>query len=112
MNRSKAKGTAAESAVVAYLREHGYPYVERRALGGSLDKGDLAGIPGLVCEIKAHKTMSLSEWVDEAEVERKNDGACVGVVWHKRVRKGSPGDWYVTMTGANFLRLLEDFTRG
>lgn len=107
-NASKAKGTAAETAVVNYLKdEHNYLYVERRSLSGANDRGDIAGIPGVVIEVKAEKSLKLSEWLKEAEVERINDNANVAVVWHKRVGKGSPGEWYVTMTGNQFSSLLK-----
>ena len=32
MSKQKAKGTRWESAIVAYLRDHGFPHAERRAL--------------------------------------------------------------------------------
>lgn len=106
-NASKAKGTAAETAVVEYLKKAwGRPYVERRTLSGQNDRGDIAGIPGVVIEVKAEKSLKLSEWTKEADIERLNDGAHVGAVWHKRVGKTDPGQWYVTMTGAQFAYLL------
>jgi hypothetical protein len=110
VNRSKQKGTAAESAVVDRLQAAGYP-AERRALSGNKDRGDVSGIRArvgrVVIEIKACAQMALAAWVDEANVERDNDDAAIGVVWHKRKGKGSPLDWYVTMDGETFLRLLE-----
>ena len=105
MSRQKQKGTAAETAVVRYMKQFGWN-VERRALTGSADMGDITGIP-VVIEVKNHKIMKLAEWVDEAIVEAKNAMVAVGVVWHKRKGKGSPGDWYVTMTGHSFLTLLD-----
>lgn len=110
MSASKQKGTTAESAVVAYLRGCGVEHAERRALHGSADLGDIAGIPGVIIEVKAHRTFALSEWVDQmlAAVRRVpfNDQV-VGVVWHKRRGKGSPADWYVTMTGEQLMWLLD-----
>lgn len=108
MNRSKAKGTAAESAVVEYLNDNGFPNAERRALAGNTDKGDIAGIVGVVIEVKACAKTELAGWVDEATVEASNARASIAAVWHKRPRKGSPGDWYVTMTGATFLQLISE----
>ena len=49
-------GTAAESAVVKVLREHGFPHAERRALHGSIDLGDITGTPGLAWEVKGGTT--------------------------------------------------------
>lgn len=107
MSASKAKGSRWETAIVTYLRDNGVPHAERRALAGSTDRGDITGIPGVVVEAKNAKTTTLGTWVDEAEVERVNDRADVGVVWHHRRGKGSPADGYVTMTGATLVRLLK-----
>ncbi len=108
MNPSKAKGTAAETAVVRYLHEEGFPQVERRTLSGSYDRGDVAGLTGIAVEVKACRTMALGSWVDESQVEKVNAEARIGVVWHKRIRHSNPGDWFVTMTGADFVQLLKD----
>ena len=121
------KGPLAEAQVVQCLREHGWPYAERRVMGGQHDRGDVAGIPGVVIEVKNHAAMALAEWVDEAKTEARNlahgpndhckiVGTCtcewrLGVVWHKRRGKGDPLDWYVTMTGRDFLALLAEYTR-
>ena len=108
MSKQKAKGTAAETAVVNYLHSVGFESAERRTLGGAMDRGDINLSEHLVIEVKDHQTMALAGWVDEANVERTNAGADYGVVWHKRARKGSPADWYVTMDGANFVQLWTD----
>jgi hypothetical protein len=105
-NRSKAKGTAAESAVVGYLNVNGYPQAERRALAGAADKGDVSGVLGVAIEVKNCAKTELGAWVDEANVEACNAGDALGVVWHKRRGKGSPGEWFVTMDGATFTALL------
>lgn len=106
MNKSKRKGTAAETAVVTYLQDNGFPSVERRSLSGANDRGDIAGLRDFIVEVKDHARMDLAGWVEEARVERINANAEHAVVWHKRRGRGSPGDWYVTMTGEDFLRLL------
>ena len=106
MSVSRSKGTRWESAIVDYLRANGAPHAERRASNGSKDRGDIAGVPAVVFEAKNERALALATWIDEAEAERRNDGADVAVVWHHRRGKGSPGDGYVTMTGATLLRLL------
>ncbi|GAB2952047.1 hypothetical protein GCM10027280_45560 [Micromonospora polyrhachis] len=108
MSRNRDKGTAWETAIVGYLRTAGATQTERRALAGNLDRGDIAGIPGLVIEAKNEKTITLSAYVTEAEQERVNDGARIGLAWVKRRGKTSPGDAYVVMTGDNLIRLLAD----
>lgn len=104
-NPSKQKGTAAETAVVEYLRSQGFSTVERRALSGNLDKGDIAGVPYFAIEVKNCKTTTLAAWVAEANVEAFNAAEPYGVVWHKRSGRSSPGDWYVTMDGKTFTEL-------
>ena len=106
MSVSRQKGTAWEVRIVEYLRTHGAPHAERRALNGAKDRGDVAGIPGVVIEAKNEKTMSLAGWVDEAEAEAVNARAELAVVWHHRRGKASPGQAYVTMTGETFAHLL------
>lgn len=111
-NRSKTKGTAAESAVVRYIQEHGFPGAERRALAGGLDRADIAGVPHTVIEVKNCQRTELATWVDEMIRELINDGAEFGAVWHKRRGKGQPGDWFVTMNGELFVRLLQAALEG
>ena len=108
MNRSKAKGTSAETAVVRFLRTIGFIHAERRTLNGILDRGDITGIPGVVIEVKNCARQELAAWVAEAERERDNDHASLGVVWHKRRGKTDPAHWFVTMSGAQFAALLRE----
>jgi hypothetical protein len=104
MSASKQKGTAWESAIVAYLNGAGFP-VERRTQAGAHDKGDVAGLP-LVIEAKNCRATELAAWVDEAVAEARNARVPVGVVWHHRRGKASPADGFVTMSGAAFVELL------
>ena len=109
------KGPLAEKQIVDFLRANGFPASERRVMGGSRDRGDVAGIPGLVIESKNQAKQTLAEWLDEANEEAGNGRAVhgdeIGVVWHKRRGKGSPGDWYVTMDGATFVELLKEWAK-
>jgi hypothetical protein len=108
VSAAKRKGTSFETAIVEYLKTNGVPYAERRTLGGTKDRGDIAGIPGIIIEAKNCKTLDLAGWVTEAETERSNDGADYGAVWAKRRGKSSAGDGYVILTGEAFVRLLRD----
>lgn len=108
MSRNKQRGTAWESAVVRFLQGVGFVHTERRALAGNKDRGDLAGIPGLVVECKHVARLDLSGWLDEAELERDNDRARYGAVWVKRKGTTNPGRSYVLMSGDDFGRLLAD----
>lgn len=106
MSASKAKGSAAERDLVTFLRTAGFPHAERRLAGSAQDRGDIAGVPGVVLEVKNHASLNLAGWVDEAVLEQANDGADYGIVVHKRRGKGNAGDWYATLTVAQMARLL------
>ena len=105
---AKAAGTAWETAIVRALVDHGWPYAERRRLNGAYDKGDIAGLPGVVIEAKNTNRLELAAAVDEANTEALNASARIGVAWLKRKGKTSPLDGYVVMDGATFLRLLQE----
>jgi hypothetical protein len=107
VNRSKARGTTWETAITNYLQRRGWAAVERRALSGGKDRGDIAGIPRVVIEAKACKTIALSQWLTEATVEAVNDGADVAAVWIKRRGVTDPGRAYVLIDGDTFTDLLD-----
>ena len=110
MSAAKAKGTAAETAVVNYLIEHGYPHAERRALNGALDKGDITGVPCVCIEVKAAKNYKIPEWLRETAVEKRNAKADVGVLVIKPVGVGvkNAGDFWAVMPLSEFADLLRD----
>lgn len=82
-NKSKAKGTAFESQCARWLTERLGYQVERRALHGNRDVGDLAWIVGkcdargiVECKaVKAITTANVAEWRRQTIAERENAGA-------------------------------------
>lgn len=108
MSASRAKGTSWESAVVAYLQSVGWPHAERRAMRGAHDRGDVAGVVGLVCECKRAARVELAAWLDEAKAEAAHAPGDKGVVWFHRRGRSSPGDGFVLMDGVTFVALLKE----
>lgn len=114
MSRSKQKGTAFETALANYLSEIVGQPVERRALKGTADDGDLhLPTPGgrLIIEAKNHQRMELADWVDQADAEAGNadkrfPDVLGGVVVHKRRGKGRAADQYATMRLDTLLTIL------
>jgi hypothetical protein len=106
-NRSKAKGTSWESALVQYLQQCGWVRAERRALAGNADKGDVLGLSGWVIEAKNAARVELAEWAKELQAEIRNAGAAHGAVWVKRRGKASAADGYVVLDGQTFVALLK-----
>jgi hypothetical protein len=103
VNKPKRAGTAAESAVAAFLVENGWPYAERRSLQGALDKGDITGTPGVCWEVKStsgdHGAINYSGYLRELAVEKVNAKADFGVVVVKpRGRGKRTVDQWVAVT--------------
>lgn len=107
MSKARAKGTAAEREVVRYL-QNWWPAAERRALSGNKDKGDVAGIPGVVVEVKAAQRQELAAWKRETLVECQNAGVDLCVLVVKRPYKGVV-EWDAYLPRAQF---EDDFFKG
>jgi hypothetical protein len=107
-NRAKAKGSAWETAAVAYFRENGFPHADRLTLSGAQDRGDIRLGDGVdvVVECKNHRSYSISEWLREAERERENASADIGVVLMHLTGKSKVEDAAVVMSPATFVDLL------
>lgn len=106
MSKQRAKGTAAETAVVRFLKDHGFRYAERRALHGTADKGDITGIGPVVLEVKNHKTLDLAGWLKELEVEILNAKASTGAVVAKRRGTTDAAAWYAILPFGDLVELL------
>lgn len=110
---AKKAGTSWESAIVTALINHGWPHAERRRLAGQLDRGDIAGVAGVVIEAKNTARLDLAGALNEAHREARNDntgvfGVSHGVAWIKRRGKASAEDGYVVMSGSTFMTLLKE----
>ena len=111
-NSAKAAGQRFESLISAYLNTHVDDRIERRRLGGAgNDRGDISGLrhmgQRIVVECKDYGgQLKPGPWVEEAEVERLNDSAGIGIVVAKRRGTTTPGDQFVLMTLADLVALL------
>ncbi len=103
MSRNAQKGNKFNQDVVDFMAARlGDGRIERRVMGGTNDRGDVSGVylhgKRVVIECKNKQRMALSEWLDEAEMERGNDDAEFAFVVHKRKGRGAKnmGETYVT----------------
>lgn len=107
---AKAAGSRFEREVADYLAEHVDDRIDRRVKTGAKDRGDIGGLrhmgQRIVVEAKNTSRINLGVWASEAEIQRGNDDAGVGITVHKRHGKGSASDQWVTMTLADFVALL------
>lgn len=115
MSRPKDIGTAAETAVVRWLRNNGWPQAERRALRGTDDAGDITGTIGLAWEIKAGQAahtasdQQIEQWMRETETERENAGAEFGFLILRRKGKGDPGQWWAWVWLADLMAIASAY---
>jgi len=115
-NKHKAKGTAFETLVVNYLKEHGFQGAHRTALQGINDSGDINGIvqrdnlSELAVQCKNQKAFDLSGWLNDTveQAKKLKDGVPLLVV--KRPGKGAKalGDSYAVMRLDDIIRLLRE----
>lgn len=115
-NPSKAKGTAAESAVLKHVREHGFPWAERLALAGAADCGDISLLPGrlIILEIKSTRQGEtgqppdgvLAAWSAQTEAERVNAGADHAALIVKRKGTTDPARWFAYVPAWSLAELI------
>ena len=94
-NRAKARGTAWETRLVKYLQENGFPYAERRALTGALDRGDIAGIPLVCLEAKNARRHELAQWIDEVVKEKANAQAHRAAETPRAIASSNPSSSWI-----------------
>ncbi|MFB8071088.1 hypothetical protein [Streptomyces californicus] len=104
-NPSKQRGTAWESALVAYLREHHNPGAHRNVQMGAKDIGDIDGYYLHALEAKAEKTITLSSYIAQANREAVHVGQPYGCAVIKRRMKGT-ANGYVVRDVATDVRLM------
>ncbi|MFD5504629.1 hypothetical protein ACFWJS_33800 [Streptomyces sp. NPDC127061] len=104
-NPSKAKGTAWESDIVGYLRDHHNDRTHRNVQMGRLDIGDIDGYYLHALEAKAEKTITLSDYIAQANREAVNAGQPYGCAVVKRRMKGV-ADGYVVRDVRTDVRLI------
>ena len=110
---ARKAGTAfAEFMVARYLRQQlGNDGIERRDKNGHKDRGDITGVKyagqRVVIEAKDYGGEFLvGTWLEEADRERGNDDAGVGMVIAKRRGHADPGDQVVLMTLRDLVSLM------
>jgi hypothetical protein len=98
--------------ITTYLRDRlGDDRIERRRLAGARDRGDIAGVRHLgqriVVEAKDYGgRVQVGPWLNEAEIERGNDDAGVGLVIAKRRGTTDPAEQVVLMTVRDLVSLM------
>jgi len=90
VNRPKAQGTAAESAVLRCVQANGFPSAYRQVLHGAADHGDLWLCKGVIIEVKDWDKPSIPLFLRETEIERRNAKADFAFCVYKKPGVGYP----------------------
>ncbi len=109
MSKSKQKGTLPETAVAEFLKQT-FPAVERRTVSGKNDKGDIAGVPGCVIEVKNQRSYKIHEWMKETETERLNASEELGILVIKPngVGVSKVSQWWAVVSLETITKLMKD----
>jgi len=114
-NRASAKSAGArfERIIADTLAAYVDDRIDRRVKTGAADKGDIGGIrtaagQRVVVECKDYGgRYDVGTWLREAETERSNDGAEVGLVIAKRRGMTDGLDQVVLMTVRDLVALVD-----
>jgi hypothetical protein len=108
---AKAAGSRFERLVADYLATHIDDRIDRRVKTGAKDKGDIAGLRAhgerVVLELKDYGgRIEAAQFYTEADTERGNDDALVGMAVVKRRGTTDPGDQWVLGTVRDLVALI------
>lgn len=108
---AKAAGQRFEREVADYLARVIDDRIDIRPKNGNKDRGDIGGVRHMggrvVLELKNYGGRYLvGPWLDEAEIERGNDDALVGLVVAKRRGTTDPAEQVVFLTLGDLVALL------
>lgn len=111
LKSAKAAGASFETLIAKYLAQQIDDRIERRRLAGARDRGDLSGWRAfghrVVAELKNYGgRVHVGTWLEEADTERRNDDAMVGLVIAKRKGTTAPGRQIVMMTVDDMIALI------
>lgn len=108
---AKKAGAGFERLIADSLALHIDDRIDRKAKTGAKDKGDIGGLRHMggriVVECKDHGgKLQVGPWLNEADVERSNDDAVVGLVVAKRRGRTDALDQTVLMTVRDLIALI------
>lgn len=108
---AKAAGSRFERSIADHLAQQIDDRIDRKVKTGAADRGDIGGLrhmgQRIVIECKDYGgRFQIGPWLNEAEIERGNDDAGVGLVVAKRRGTTNPGDQVVLMTVTDLISLI------
>jgi hypothetical protein len=106
----RAKGNKAENEVRDYLRDQVGEHIARGRGEGAEDRGDIAGLPMVACQVKNYVDIAraVNEGLKGVAVQKANAKAEWGAVWVRR--RG--GEFFVAMTADDWVSMYREATIG
>lgn len=83
MSKESRAGNAFAEQVAALGRASGFPYLERRVLYGTNDRGDLTGTPGITWQTKAEKGIDLAGGTKDLRGQARTNNDTVAILVNK-----------------------------
>lgn len=111
---AKSAGARFERVIADCLQKYISEFIDRRPKTGAKDKGDLGNVrtpqgKKVVAELKDYGgEFKVGPWLKEAETERINDDAHVGLVIAKRRGFSDPLDQVVFLTLRDYIALTTE----
>lgn len=111
---AKSAGARFERLVADCLQRYVSEFIDRKVRTGARDTGDIANLrtpqgQKVVAELKDYGgEFKVGPWLKEAETERINDDAHVGLVIAKRRGFSDPLDQVVLMTVRDYIALTTE----
>lgn len=111
---AKSAGARFERLVADCLQRYVSEFIDRKVRTGARDTGDIANLrtpqgKKVVAELKDYGgEFKVGPWLKEAETERINDDAHVGLVIAKRRGFSDPLDQVVLMTVRDYIALTTE----
>jgi len=108
--KERRKGAAGELEVAKILQAHGFDAHRTPNSGGLSWRGDIAGVPGYVFEVKRCETLRVPEWLRQAYAAAS--GGEIPVVVFRRSWSGTGADgslrarWHAIIPLDELARLL------
>lgn len=104
----RRKGADAEREVVQFLRDHLGDHIVRTRAGAGDDRGDLAGLPDMVVQVKSYVDIAraLRVGLADALVQKEN----AGVPWGCAFLRRRGGQYVVCMSAEDFVSLYREAT--
>ena len=102
------RGSETQTAVARWFAGHGWPFAE--PVGAGRSGSDVLGLPGLLCEVKARRDLSLTTWLRQHANDVQVAQGRFAFVVHRPDGYGPArvAEWPVTMRLDDFTALLHE----